>query len=477
MKQTLIAAILLLLLAGLAGASHVTEVRMVLKHSDASWEAGHTSVSDLSIAEKRALCGAKIDYSKQLHATFVHAPEHVSSPPVFNWHDINGSDWMTPVRNQGSCGSCWAFGAIGAVEACCNILKNDPDYDIDLSEQHLTSSCCSAGSCKGGYPTGALGYIKNNGVPVEKCFPYRAKNSACTPCDGWENDSYKISNYVHIDVSDYKWALEKYGPMVVVIRVPDDWFYYKAGVYEPVWEGKVGWANHCVVLCGWNDSENAWIIKNSWGKYWGMDGYAYVKYGVLEQYNYGYAIEKPITPSPPPEHGTWIKPSSATASSMYSGAYSPEKAIDADNKTHWYSKRYQKNNWIQLEMNKTAVVDAIRMRIYPSFVPMPVKVQMSTDNKNWKTVADTPITKGYTLFEIPFEKNKCRYLRIIERKQYYGLAMLTEMDVHVCKEDVAISSINLEYANGSTRAIPFDNNLVGITIISNNTKTLEWWNT
>jgi len=117
------------------------------------------------------------------------------------------------------------------------------------------------------------------------------------------------------------------------------------------------------------------------------------------------------------------------------------------------------------------------MRIYPSFVPMPVKVQMSTDNKNWKTVADTPITKGYTLFEIPFEKNKCRYLRIIERKQYYGLAMLTEMDVHVCKEDVAISSINLEYANGSTRAIPFDNNLVGITIISNNTKTLEWWNT
>ena len=282
MKQILIAAIILLLLTGLAGASHVTEVNMAMKGTGASWEAGHTSVSDLSIAEKRALCGAKIDYSKQLHATSVGAPEHISFPSSFNWHNLNGSDWMTPVRNQGSCGSCWAFGAIGAVEGCINILKNDPDYDIDLSEQQLVSSCCSAGSCSGGYPTGALGYIKDHGVPAEKCFPYRAKNSACTPCDDWENDSYKMSNYVHIDTSDYKWALKNHGPMVVVIKVPDDWFYYKAGVYEPVWEGKVGWANHCVVLCGWDDKEKAWIIKNSWGKYWGMDGYAYVKYGILE---------------------------------------------------------------------------------------------------------------------------------------------------------------------------------------------------
>jgi len=477
MKQILIASIILLLLAGLAGADHVTEVNMAMKSTGASWEAGHTSVSDLSVAEKRALCGAKIDYSKRFHVTSVRAPKNVSFPSAFNWHDINRSDWMTPVRNQGSCGSCWAFGAVGAVEACCNILKNDPNYDIDLSEQHLVSSCCNAGSCNGGYPTGALDYIKDHGVPSEKCFPYRAKNSACTPCDDWANDSYKISNYVHIDTSDYKWALENYGPMVVVIRVPDDWFYYKAGVYEPVWEGKVGWANHCVVLCGWNDSENAWIIKNSWGKYWGMDGYAYVKYGVLEKYNYGYAIEKPITPAPSPEPGSWIKPSSATASSMYSGAYSPEKAIDGNNKTHWFSKRYQKNNWIQLDLDKTAVVDAIRMRIYPSFVPMPIEVQTSIDGENWQIAADTTIKKGGILAEVTFEKTKCRYIRIIEKKQYYGLAMMTEMDAHVCKEDVATSSIILEYSNGSVLTIPFDDTLAGITIINNNTETLRWWHT
>ena len=477
MKQILIATILLLILTGLAGADHVTEVSMAMKGTSASWEAGHTSVSDLSIAEKRALCGAKIDLSKQFHVASVRAPKHVSFPSAFNWHDINGSDWMTPVRNQGSCGSCWAFGAIGAVEASINILKNNPNYDIDLSEQQLTSSCCNAGDCGGGYPTGALGYIKDHGVPSEKCFPYRAKNSACTPCDGWENDSYKISNYVHIDTSDYKWALQNYGPMVVVIRVPDDWFYYKAGVYEPVWEGEVGWANHCVVLCGWNDKENAWIIKNSWGKYWGMDGYAYVKYGVLEKYNYGYAIEKPIIPAPPPEPGSWIKPASAIASSMYSGAYSPDKAIDGDNKTHWFSKRYQKNNWIQLELNETTVIGAVRLRLYQTFIPMPIEIQTSIDGKNWKTVTDTNITKGGVLFEIPFEKTKCRYLRIIEKKQYYGLAMLTEMDVHVCKEDMQRSSITLEYANGSVQVIPFDNDLANITIIKNGTKTLEWWNT
>ena len=333
------------------------------------------------------------------------------------------------------------------------------------------------GGSGGGYPTGALGYIKDHGVPSEKCFSYRAKNSACTPCEDWKNDPYKISNYIHIDTSDYKWALQNYGPMVVVIRVPDDWFYYKAGVYEPVWEDKVGWANHCVVLCGWDDKENAWIIKNSWGKYWGMDGYAYVKYGVLEKYNYGYAIEKPIIPAPSPEPGSWIKPASATASSMYSGAYSPEKAIDGDNRTHWYSKRYQKNNWIQLELNKTAVIDAIRMRVYQSFVPMPVEVQTSIDGKKWKIVANDTITRGNTLFETSFEKTKCRYIQIIEKKQYYGLAMLTEMDVHVCKENAQRSSINLEYSNGSTKVIPFANDLTGITIIKNGTKTLEWWNT
>jgi len=477
MKQTLIVAILLLLLTGLAGANHVTEVNMALKGTGASWEAGHTSVSDLSIAEKRALCGAKIDLSKRFYVTSVRAPKNVSSPSAFNWHNIDDKDWMTPVRNQGSCGSCWAFGAIGAVEACCNILKNDPDYDIDLSEQHLTSSCCSAGSCRGGYPTGALDYIKDNGVPVEKCFPYRAKNSKCTPCDNWENDSYKISNYLHIDVSDYKWALEHYGPIVVVIKVPDDWFYYKAGVYEPVWSGEIGWANHCVVLCGWNDSKNAWIIKNSWSKYWGMDGYAYVKYGVLEQYNYGYAIEKPITPSPNPETGSWIKPVSATASSMFSVQYAPEKTIDGDNHTYWFSRQYPKDTcWIQFDLNRTAIVDAVRVQVISPYIPMPVEIQTSSDGKNWQTVADEIITKGDVLVDVPFEKNRCRYLRIIEKKPRHGFAMLTEMDVHVCKKNVPRSSINLEYTNGSTRVILFDDSLIGITIIYNNTKTLEWWN-
>ena len=72
-------------------------------------------------------------------------------PDHFDWRDKDGQDWMTPVKNQGSCGSCWAFSAVGVVEPEYNIAYGNPDLDLDLSEQYLVSDCCtSCGSCGGG---------------------------------------------------------------------------------------------------------------------------------------------------------------------------------------------------------------------------------------------------------------------------------------------------------------------------------------
>nr|QNO47026.1 hypothetical protein LBHKAHFG_00007 [Methanosarcinales archaeon ANME-2c ERB4] len=260
-----------------------------------NWTAGNTSVSELTVEEKKQLCGAMMGDMPE-DAQFARMPlrASVAYAESFDWRNKDGKDWMTPVKHQGSCGSCWAFSALGVVEAAINIHTNDPDKDIDLSEQHLVSDCCNAGSCDGGIPDGALKYVRDTGVSEESCFPYTTSNGACAPCSDWAENPWGIENYVYVSSSTdaYKSALQEYGPLSVVLSVPDDWFYYIGGVYEPTWEvtNGVGWANHAVVLVGWNDSESCWIIKNSWGSGWGEQGYARVLYGNLEKYDYAYAV-------------------------------------------------------------------------------------------------------------------------------------------------------------------------------------------
>ena len=87
--------------------------------------------------------------------------------------DPTGSGWITSVKNQRGCGSCWAFAATGATEALANIYFNE-HIDLDLSEQEALS-CSGAGSCKGGLPGKTLDYYTSDGVVDEACFPYTAQ--------------------------------------------------------------------------------------------------------------------------------------------------------------------------------------------------------------------------------------------------------------------------------------------------------------
>ena len=259
-----------------------------------NWTAGTTSVSELTVDEKRQLCGARIGEVPE-DAQLMHPPLRSGvSDPAFTWCDKDGKDWMTPVKNQGMCGSCWAFSSLGIIETAIKIHFNDSGKDIDLSEQHLVSGCCNAGSCRGGWPDEALKYVRDTGVPEEACFPYASGDCACAPCTGWAENPWKVVDYEYVPptADDFKYALQTYGPLSVVLSAPDDWFYYCGGVYEPVWSDSngVGWANHAVILVGWNDSEGCWIVKNSWGTGWGEQGYAKVRYGDLEKYNYAYVV-------------------------------------------------------------------------------------------------------------------------------------------------------------------------------------------
>ncbi|MCK4810913.1 MAG: hypothetical protein KAS74_01450, partial [Methanosarcinales archaeon] len=134
----------------------ITAIQAEIDRTGGGWIAGKTTVSGFSAAEKNALGRAKIaslppgatvvrPASTGMSATSVSATGVSAS--TFDWRDNDGENWVTPVRSQGSCGSCWAFSAIGAVESAVLIYTDNPDMNIDLSEQHLVSSCCSAGSC------------------------------------------------------------------------------------------------------------------------------------------------------------------------------------------------------------------------------------------------------------------------------------------------------------------------------------------
>jgi C1A family cysteine protease/PKD repeat protein len=273
----------------------ISAIQSAIDREGLDWVAGETSMSRLSAEEKARLGVARVGppiKGVQIESRPLHL-QGVADPPIFDWRDVDGHNWMTTVRYQGSCGSCWAFSASGAVEASFNVYSGNPNLNIDISEEFLVSACSRAGDCDGGWPDHALDHCKDWGVPDEACFPYTADDGPCTPCADHRDRRFKITGYKYINsnTTDFKWALQEYGPMCVVLTIPDDWYYYTAGVYSPTSEG-VGWANHAVVLVGWDDTRGAWIIKNSYGEGWGGTGkgYGLVDFGVLEGYNYAYAV-------------------------------------------------------------------------------------------------------------------------------------------------------------------------------------------
>ena len=221
----------------------------------------------------------------------------VRYPPSFDWRDHDGQDWMTPVRNQGGCGSCWAFGAIGTVEATHNISAGDPTLDLDLSEEYLVSNCADYGDCCGGWHT-VLEYVLNQGVADEVCMPYvsgsgcycsedcggcahpsECSNTTCWDrCDDWYYRLTRIDTVSVLEGADAcKTYISEHGPISIGMGVGGDCGgYWDGDVYRCTDDSCV---NHCIVIVGYDDAGGYWIAKNSWGTGFGEDGYFKLGYG------------------------------------------------------------------------------------------------------------------------------------------------------------------------------------------------------
>ncbi|MFH1282159.1 MAG: C1 family peptidase [bacterium] len=246
-----------------------------------------TTLTDLS--EKSTIGSVRLENHEQEHNPEALPKDTLPiTPPSFDWRNHNGSNWMTSVKDQAGCGSCWAFAAVGSVEAVNNIHLNNPNSDIDLSEQYLVSDCFDSGSCAGGSIRESLHYIGANGVPDEGCFPYIASDAECSErCPDWESrlTSIVTTGRVPNDQEAIKQRLILHGPLAASVYTSEGGgfggmgYFDSNNIYRCSNEPEDPYTNHVVVIVGYNDNSEYWIVKNSWGSSWGEEGYFKVGYG------------------------------------------------------------------------------------------------------------------------------------------------------------------------------------------------------
>jgi len=174
-------------------------------------------------------------------------------------------DWdVTPVKNQGSCGSCWAFGTMGSIE---HRHKVKTGTTVDLAEQQLVDCDKVSMGCSGGLPTSAMNYLANKDIFTTASYPYVAKNGACTSGTA---SGVKITGHQSVDKtsSGLESALAD-GAVTVIIKADASFQHYKSGVLAnpPTPCG----LNHAVLATGYGT--DFWKIKNSWGTTWGEAGF------------------------------------------------------------------------------------------------------------------------------------------------------------------------------------------------------------
>jgi C1A family cysteine protease len=267
-----------------------TQLNALIQSANAGWTAGETSVSELPPEEQVRRLGYKpgpgeesLEQRVQASAAKATALKAgiAAAPASFDWRSFNGSNYVTPIRDQAGCGSCVSFGTTAAVESMLRIQRQNPALDVNLAEASLFFCIgpATGASCSGGwYMAPAMDGFKNTGVPDEACFPYTDHQQACGQCTDWASRAVKITGWHTISAAaDIKTWLSTRGPLASCFTVYNDFFSYKSGVYKHVSGAVAG--GHCICVIGYNDVSGCWICKNSWGPSWGDSGFFKIAYG------------------------------------------------------------------------------------------------------------------------------------------------------------------------------------------------------
>jgi len=214
-------------------------------------------------------------------------------PQQFDWRNVDGKNYVSPVRNQQSCGSCYAFAATAMFEARLLVQSQLTDKTI-LSPQEIVSCSAYSQGCEGGFPYLISKYAQDFGILPEVYAAYNGSDGTC-PVDRFGSYArYHVEDYYYVNQDGEKGYygstteegmmknILKYGPISVSFEVHRDFMNYHGGIYKHVEQTEMMApephfvvTNHVVLVVGWGveNGTKYWLVKNSWGTAWGIDGY------------------------------------------------------------------------------------------------------------------------------------------------------------------------------------------------------------
>jgi C1A family cysteine protease len=262
-------------------------VQSAIQSKKAGWTARESWVTRLPHDQLKRMLGLKHVPSTdaQFSANSKHSPYAKRIlDAALDWRNKDGVNWVSPVLNQGNCGSCVAFSSVATLETQVNITSGIPGLNPKFSTQDLFN--CGGASCDQGWEPGpAADYIQNTGVTDEACMPYTSGASgvdvSCDMrCADASSRAYKIVSYTspsrgYRDINAVKAALAN-GPVVTTLTVYSDFLFYSSGVYKHVTGDQEG--GHAVSIVGYDDASQSWIVRNSWGSDWGNNGFVNIAY-------------------------------------------------------------------------------------------------------------------------------------------------------------------------------------------------------